>query len=78
MRTRSPLSVAFGQVVRELRQEAGLTQERLGYLAKLSRNYVGQVERGENSPTLDAVAALARAFGKSARELISAAEDRVR
>ena len=78
MRTRSALSVAFGQVVRELRQEAGLSQERLAYLAKLSRNYVGQVERGENSPTLDAVAALARAFGKSARELISAAEDRIR
>jgi transcriptional regulator with XRE-family HTH domain len=78
MRSRSALSVAFGQVVRELREEAGLSQERLSYLAKLSRNYVGQVERGENSPTLDAVAALAGALGKPARELISAAEDRAR
>ena len=76
MRTHSALSVAFGQVVRDLRQGAELSQERLGYLAKLSRNYVGQIERGENSPTLDAVAALARAFGKTARVLISAAEDR--
>lgn len=76
MRSRSALSVAFGQIVRELREEAGLSQERLSYLAKLSRNYVGQVERGENSPTLDAVAALARALGKPARDLIAAAEDR--
>lgn len=53
MRNRSPLSVAFGQIVRELRVEAGLSQERLSFLSKLSRNYVGQVERGENSPTLD-------------------------
>jgi ribosome-binding protein aMBF1 (putative translation factor) len=42
MRSRSALSVAFGQIVRELREEAGLSQERLSYLAKLSRNYVGQ------------------------------------
>jgi transcriptional regulator with XRE-family HTH domain len=76
MRNRSPLSVAFGQIVRELRMEAGLSQERLSFLSKLSRNYVGQVERGENSPTLDAVAALARALGKPARELIASAEAR--
>jgi transcriptional regulator with XRE-family HTH domain len=76
MRTHSSLSVAFGQIVRELRKEAGLSQEQLGYLSKLSRNYIGQVERAENSPTLDAVAALARAFRKPVRELISAAEDR--
>lgn len=76
MRNRSPLSLAFGQIVRELRNEASLSQERLSFLAKLSRNYVGQVERGENSPTLDAVAALAHALGKPARELIASAEKR--
>lgn len=78
MRSRSALSIAFGQVVRELREEAGLSQERLSYLAKLSRNHVGQVERGENSPTLDAVATLADALGRPTRELIASAEDRVR
>ena len=78
MRNRSPLSVAFGQIIRQLRVEAGLSQERLSFLAKLSRNYVGQVERGENSPTLDAVEALARALEKPAGELIEAAEERTR
>lgn len=76
MRNHSPLSIAFGQIVRELRVSAELSQEQLSYMAKLSRNYVGQVERGENSPTLDAVAALAGALKKPARELIAAAEKR--
>lgn len=78
MQTRSALTVAFGQIVREMRGEAGLSQERLASLARLSRNYVGQVERGENSPTLDAVAALASALGKSPGALIEAAEERAR
>jgi transcriptional regulator with XRE-family HTH domain len=76
MRERSALSVAFGQVVRELREAAELSQERLGFLAKLSRVYIGEIERGEKAPTLDAVAALARALGKPAHELIAAAEKR--
>jgi transcriptional regulator with XRE-family HTH domain len=46
----------------------------LGFLAKLSRVYIGEIElgeiaRGEKAPTLDAVAALARALGKPAHEL---------
>jgi transcriptional regulator with XRE-family HTH domain len=76
MRERSALSTAFGQVVRELREQAELSQERLGFLAKLSRVYVGEIERGEKTPTLDAVASLAQALGKPASELIAAAERR--
>ncbi len=76
MRERSALSVAFGQVVRELREEASLSQERLGFVAKLSRVCVGEIERGEKTPTLDAVASLALALGKPTSELIAAAEKR--
>lgn len=76
MRPRSALSAAFGLVIRDLRGDAGLSQERLGVLAKLSRVYVGEIERGEKTPTLDAVAALSAALGKPAYELIEAAERR--
>lgn len=60
---RSDLSARFGEALRQARIDAGLTQETLGYKAGLSRNYVGEVERGEKSPTLDVVAALAKALG---------------
>lgn len=77
MRERAPLSAAFGLVIREMRGEAGLSQERLGFLAGLSRVYIGEVERGEKTPTLDAVASLAEALGKPAHVLIEAAERRI-
>jgi transcriptional regulator with XRE-family HTH domain len=52
----------FGDRLRELRLEGGLTQERLAELAGLHRNYVGEVERGLRNISLDNIHALARAL----------------
>lgn len=48
--------------LRRLRQESGLTQEELADLAGLNRNYVGMIEREENSPTVDALEQLSKAL----------------
>jgi transcriptional regulator with XRE-family HTH domain len=74
MPARLPLHVAFGQVVRELREEQGLSQEELGNRTGLHRNHVGQVERGELTPTLKSVEALADALGLPPSELIARSE----
>ena len=74
MPARLPLHVAFGRVVRELRLEQGLSQEELGNRTGLHRNHVGQVERGELSPTLTSVDVLAETLGLPASELIARAE----
>lgn len=42
---------AFGHVVRFTRARRGLSQEELGFRARLHRNYVGAIERGEINPT---------------------------
>ena len=42
------LSVLFGQRIRELRLQRGLTsQEQLAELAGVHRTFIGRVERGE-------------------------------
>jgi transcriptional regulator with XRE-family HTH domain len=48
--------------LRRLRQETGLTQEELADRAGLNRNYVGMIEREENSPTVDALEQLSKAL----------------
>jgi transcriptional regulator with XRE-family HTH domain len=58
------------QNVGRLRQERGLTQEELADLAGLNRNYVGMVEREENSPTVDTLEALSRALRVEPEEFL--------
>jgi transcriptional regulator with XRE-family HTH domain len=74
MPAKLPLHVAFGRVVRELREEQGLSQEELGNRTGLHRNHVGQVERGELAPTLKSVEVLADALGVPPSELIVRSE----
>ena len=60
---------AFGDRLRSLRAERGLSQEALAQLADLHRTYVGSVERGERNIGIDNLYALADALGVSPRDL---------
>jgi transcriptional regulator with XRE-family HTH domain len=42
-----PQHVAFSAAVRELRARRGMSQEELGFVSGLHRNYIGSIERGE-------------------------------
>ena len=41
--------------LRVLRKQRGLSQEELAFQAGINRNYVGQIEREEKSPTVDII-----------------------
>jgi transcriptional regulator with XRE-family HTH domain len=70
----SPRHRAFGDAIRALRDERGLTQEALADLCGLTTNYVGDAERGERNISLRALWQLADGFGISASELLREAE----
>jgi transcriptional regulator with XRE-family HTH domain len=53
---------AFGKQLRELREQGGLSQEKLAELADVHRTYEGLIERGRANPTLLAIIALAHAL----------------
>lgn len=61
---------AFGEGVRALRQELGLTIEQLAERADLSNNHVSEIERAKTNPRLDTIDALAAALGVSTRALV--------
>ena len=53
MRKTTP-RILFGKRLRELRLERKISQEKLAEVSDLHRNYVGVLERGGQSPSLDA------------------------
>jgi len=70
-----PLLTGLGEAIRELRDELGVSQERLGLDSGVHRNYIGGIERAERRPTLGAVAQLAVTLGIRPSELIARAEE---
>ena len=61
----------FGNSVRTLRIERGLSQEELAERAGLHRNYVGGVERGERNIALENIVKLAKALAITTKELFN-------
>lgn len=59
----------FGEHVRALRHERGLTQELLATELSMSVAYLSLIERGRRNPPFTTVVAIADALGVSAREL---------
>ena len=64
MDSRSP----FGARLRAIRTERRLSQEKLGSMIKVNRNFVGEVERGKQNICLDNILQLARALKVNPRD----------
>jgi len=59
----------FGERVRALRKQAGLSQEKLAERAEISVDFVSLVERGINAPSFESLEKLAKALGIEVRDL---------
>ena len=62
-------NISFGKRVAELRKKTGLSQEQFAYKCGVDRTYIGIIERGEKSATLNTIAKIADAFGITKSEL---------
>ena len=60
----------FGDRVRHLRTQAGLSQEKLAFLTGFHRTYIGMIERGERNISLTNILVFAKAFEMDASELL--------
>lgn len=61
----------FGKTVMRLRKEKGLSQEDLAFRAGIKRSYMGVIERGEKSPSIDTIAKVAKGLGVTIGELFA-------
>ena len=76
MPPKSRLQVPFGQVLRERRLTARLSQEELADSSELHRTYVSQLERGLKAPSLAAIEAVAGALHVAPHVLVRDAESK--
>jgi transcriptional regulator with XRE-family HTH domain len=60
----------FSRNVRTLRDQAGVSQEKLAALSGLHRTYIGSLERGEKVPSLLTIVKIASALNVTESQLI--------
>jgi transcriptional regulator with XRE-family HTH domain len=69
---------AFGIVLKKRRLDAGFSQESLAHRAGVHPTWISLLERGQNSPSLATLLAIADALKIRASELVRATEDALR
>ncbi len=73
--SRAEILKRFGETLREHRQRAGLSQEKLAAKAGIDRTYLGGAERGERNVALVNIVRLAEALQVAPAELFRGLAD---
>ena len=71
MKSKNKILITFGEKVREIRKEKGLSQEELAHKADLHRTYIGMIERAEKNITLINIEKIANALNIDIKELLA-------
>lgn len=66
--------VAIGAAIRTCRQNQGISQEQLAYMAEIDRSHMGKIERGERNVSVLNLIRICTALQTRASELLSAAD----
>lgn len=66
-----PIQERFGRRVRELREQAGLSQDALAAKSQISRPYLAEIETGRRNPSLTIVEAIAKGLKVSIVDLLN-------
>lgn len=73
MNKRNPgleLRILLCKNLKAIRQQRGISQEKLAELANLHRTYISSVERGQRNISIDNIERIANALGVSAETLL--------
>jgi len=71
------LKKAFGSVIKELREELGLSQQELADYSEVDRTYISLLERGLNYPSLKVVYKLSEILKTKPNKLIERVDEKM-
>ncbi len=77
MPIRSPAHAAFGEAVRGIRKQRGISQESLALICGLDRTYISGIERGARNPSLTNIFKIAAALDIGPAEIFARAQESV-
>ncbi|MDD2871345.1 MAG: helix-turn-helix transcriptional regulator [Candidatus Gracilibacteria bacterium] len=63
------IKIKFGNKIRDLRKNLGISQEKLASLSGLHRTYIGNVERGEKNLSLENIEKIAKSLEVDIKDL---------
>lgn len=70
------LAKVFGEVLKELRNEIGISQENLAYESELDRSYISMLESGLRKPTISTLFQISNPLKKTPSEIMKIVEER--
>jgi transcriptional regulator with XRE-family HTH domain len=62
--------IAFGKNLRRIRKEKGLSQRQLEFESEVSKNQIGNIERGEVNTTISTIRMIAKALDVQPKKLL--------
>lgn len=63
------IKIKFGQKVKELRLEKGLSQEAFAHLAELDRTYISSIEKGDRNVSITVIEKISTALDIEIKKL---------
>jgi transcriptional regulator with XRE-family HTH domain len=69
---------AFGEVIRKLRRDNQISQEKLAELSNLDRSFISLLECGRKQPSLITIFQIAKAFDISVSKIMSLVEVKIK
>lgn len=77
-RYKSPQAVAFGLALHRLRTQRGWTLTKLARRCGMNATYLGRLEKGVNTPSLESLFELAEILGVQPSEIVREMDDRIK
>jgi transcriptional regulator with XRE-family HTH domain len=70
--------IAFGQAIADFRKQYDVSQEKLALAAQIDRSYMGRIERGEQSVSIDKIWSIADVLGIPPSKLFARVQNHMR